>query len=66
MNSSHIKRRCIEKTAIFVAAATENVLIIELLMWLLVNSWLNYLERIYSSEDVLWTKEQKKTHKKEY
>lgn len=53
------------KTAIFVAAATENVLI-ELLMWLLVNSWLNYLERIYSSEDVLWTKEQKKTHKKEY
>lgn len=66
MNSSHIKRRRIGKTAIYVAAATEKVLILELLMWLLVNSWLNYLERIYRPEDVLWNKEQKKTHKKEY
>lgn len=66
MNSFHIKRRCIGKRAISVAAAKENVLIIELLMWLLVNSWLNYLERIYSPEDMRWTKEQKKTHEKEY
>lgn len=60
MNSSHMKRKCIGKTPFLLLQQQMFLVLTELLMWLLVNSWLNYLQRIYSPDAVLWTKEQRK------